>query len=135
MLGGLPAKGARAAAKTRTSRVEFLDYLRKRSVWLEDVDKHPVCLGVPLGVTGSAGRTVAIDVGLKNPASISVRELVQVSPYVKGKVHEHALQPGKAELPPMDAMLRSAPPIAMAVIIKEDMQSLPIVAPVRASHA
>jgi len=132
MLGGLVARRARfVPATTRTTRGEFMDYLRKRSVWLEDVDAHPVVLGVPLGVTGSSGRTVAIDVGLKNPATISIRELVQVSPYFKQAAHEHALRPGRSELPPIDALIRSSPPIAMAVITKEDMQSLPIASPVR----
>eukprot|EP00962_Isochrysis_galbana_P029223 scaffold9331_cov116-Isochrysis_galbana.AAC.2 len=132
VLGGLPTRGGRAAAvvKTRTSRSEFIEYLRKKGVWLEDVEKHPVCLGIPLGMTGSSGRTVAVDVGLKNPASISLRELVNSSPYVKREMVEHALKPGKPELPNVDKMLRSTPPLPMAVITKEDMQALPIASPV-----
>lgn len=133
-LGGLPAlAGARRslAMAPRTPRSEFLGYLKSKSAWLTDVDKHPVCLGVPIGVSGGGAnsKTVNVDVGLKFQAVISLRELASCSPHVKSALFEHALQPGAAGLPDVDAIICGAPPLPMAVIIKEDMQSLPIASP------
>jgi len=111
----------------------FLSYLRSKGAWLGDVERHPVCLGVPLGVTGSSGRTVAVDLGLKSPAAMPLRELAACSPYVERALIKHALAPGPAELPDFDALLRESPPVPVAVVCKEDMQSLPIASPVHPS--
>ena len=95
-LGGLPSRAA--AGSVRTTRDGFLSYLRSKGAWLGDVERHPVCLGVPLGVTGSSGRTVAVDLGLKSPAAMPLRELAACSPYVERALIKHALAPGPAEL-------------------------------------
>jgi len=137
MLGGLPGRGRAAAlrARPRGSREEFIALLRRKRFWLEDVEQHPICLGVPLGRAPGTDNAVLVDVGLKNFATVSIRELAACSPQVNEALIDHALQPGPPGPSKDLRVLEHATPIPMAVVEKEDVKSLPIATPVRASPA
>lgn len=106
--------------------------LLKRKGWcLDDVEEHPVVLGVPLGMVAGSGKTIAVDVGLKNPANISVAELMRCSPHAKSTMLTHAL--GGGEMPKINTVLQRTPPIPMALVTVEDIQKLPIATPMHPS--
>ena len=126
LLGGL----ARArSTPVPTARAEFEQLLRRKSAWLQDVEKHPLCLGVPLGRNGGPDKSITVDLGLKSMAQISTRELAASSSQYKQALLDR-IKGGPLEGQPED--LRRAEPIPMSVIIKEDVQRLPITTPVRA---
>ena len=64
----------------RTARGEFNKLLRQKGMWLQDVERHPVCWGMPLGRNGGEGSAISVDVGLKNVVQVSRRELAGASP-------------------------------------------------------
>ena len=136
--GGLPASRAAAVAASRrrmtpalprTSRGELLSLLKRKSWQVRDVDRHPVVLGVPLGQNGGPAQAVSIDVGLKNPAAVSVSELVDAAPALKEVVMERALadaQSGRSSSAYHEEMLRNSSPVPMSVCVKEDLMELPV---------
>ena len=127
LLGGL----ARVrSTPVPTARVEFESLLRRKSAWLQDVAKHPLCLGVPLGRNGGPDKAITVDLGLKSMAQISTRELAASSSQYKQALLDRA-KGAPLEGRPED--LRRAEPIPMSVIVKEDVQRLPIATPARAS--
>ena len=78
-LGGLPLSLARGRVSRRaktpsTSHDELLHQLRRKSWQLNDLERHPVCYGVPLGQDGGPSKAVSVDCGLKSP-SILVPQL------------------------------------------------------------
>ena len=126
LLGGL----ARVRSKpVLTGRAEFEQLLRRKSAWLQDVEKHPLVLGVPLGRNGGPDKAITMDLGLKNMAQISTRELANSSSEFKQALLDR-MKGGPLEGQPED--LRRAEPIPMSVIVKEDVMRLPIATPVRA---
>lgn len=126
LLGGL----SRVRSKpVLTGRAEFEQLLRRKSAWLQDVKKHPLVLGVPLGRNGGPDKAISVDLGMKNMAQISTRELANSSSEFKQALLDRA-KGGPLEGQPED--LRRAEPIPMSVIVKEDVMRLPIAAPVRA---
>ena len=126
LLGGL----SRARSKpVLTGRAEFEQLLRRKSAWLQDVKKHPLVLGVPLGRNGGPDKAISVDLGMKNMAQISTRELANSSSEFKQALLDRT-KGGPLEGQPED--LRRAEPIPMSVLVKEDVMRLPIAAPVRA---
>ena len=97
--------------------------------WLQDVQKHPLVLGVPLGRNGGPDKAISVDLGMKNMAQISTRELANSSSEFKQALLDRT-KGGPLEGQPED--LRRAEPIPMSVLVKEDVMRLPIAAPVRA---
>ena len=96
-LGGLSFR--RQKPPPTTSRDAFLALLKRKGVWLEDVDNHPLVLGIPLGRSGGQEKAIAVDVGLKNMASISLRALARASPNVHRRLpvsYTHLPLPTKA---------------------------------------
>ena len=87
-LGGMPVAAARATRGTgvvrqqvpRTSRTELVSLLRRKAWQVDDLKRHPVCLGVPLGQNGGEQYGVSVDIGLKSFATVGVSELVDASP-------------------------------------------------------
>ena len=127
LLGGLSRVRSAAAP---TARAEFEQLLRSKSAWLQDVSKHPLCAGVPLGRQGGAEGSISVDLGLKNFSQISTRELAASSSEYRRQLIERT-KGGALEGQPED--LRRAETIPMAVIIKEDVQRLPIATPARSA--
>ncbi len=126
LLGGL----SRARSKpVLTGRAEFEQLLRRKSAWLQDVKKHPLVLGVPLGRNGGPDKAISVDLGMKNMAQISTRELANSSSEFKQALLDRT-KGGPLEGQPED--LRRAEPIPMSVLVKEDVMRLPIASPVRA---
>lgn len=132
-VGGLPSRITRQTTKIRSTvprakpatwRERFLKHIHDKGALLHALDKQPLVLGVPLATTRTG---VAVDVGLKNPATISVRELYDASPYVKEKLLEHALNLDDHAPPPnLDLLLRDCPPIVLALVCTEDVMAQPI---------
>ena len=116
----------------RTARAEFEQLLRRKSAWLQDLEKHPLCVGVPLGRNGGPDKSISVDLGLKNMAQISTRELAASSSQYKQALIDR-IKGGPLEGQPED--LRRAEPIPMAVIVKEDVQRLPVATPARTPSA
>lgn len=135
-LGGLPlaAAGARRAGRAATvrrtvpstSREELLSLLRRKGWQLQDVERHPVVLGVPLGQDGGSSRGVSIDMGMKIPAVISLSELSDASTDFKRKLIERALDGDSSGQQETQELLRGTDPVPMVVQVKEDMMNLPI---------
>lgn len=136
-LGGLPlaAAGARRAGRTATvrravpstSRDELLSLLRRKGWQLQDVERHPVVLGVPLGQDGGSSRGVSIDMGMKIPAVVSLSELSDASTDFKRKLIERALDgDSDGQQESTHELLRGTDPVPMVVQVKEDMMNLPI---------
>ena len=135
-VGGLPRLGralrgpraVRRAAPT-TSRAAFLDLLKAKGVWLSDVQRHPMVVGVPVGRDGGSGQGIAVDVGLKNMATVSLHELSEASPQIKAALVDRAL--GSEPIVGDPELLRNPPAVPMAVLVTEDLQNLPVASPVR----
>ena len=126
-LGGLSFR--RPKPPPSTSRDAFLALLKRKGVWLEDVDDHPLVLGIPLGRSGGQEKAIAVDVGLKNMASISLRELARASPNVHRMLLDRALAgKGVDDLTEEEdaALIAAAGPVPMVIIEREDLQQLPI---------
>ena len=126
-LGGLSFR--RPKPPPATSRDAFLALLKRKGVWLEDVDDHPLVLGIPLGRSGGQEKAIAVDVGLKNMASISLRELARASPNVHRMLLDRALAgKGVDDLTEEEdaALIAAAGPVPMVIIEREDLQQLPI---------
>ena len=138
-LGGLPRLASQSgrrvlrhglAPPVPTSRTAFLDLLKRKGFWLGDLEDHPVCLGVPLGRDLALGGAMQVDVGLKSLATVSLADLVDSSPQLKQAFLERAAD----KTAPMDssepALIRNAPSVRMAVLVKEDLERLPVASPV-----
>ena len=126
-LGGLPLSLARGRVSRRaktpsTSHDELLHQLRRKSWQLNDLERHPVCYGVPLGQDGGPSKAVSVDCGLKNAASVSYTDLIENSPELKASF----MDPNIADT---TDLLRGAMPLPVSVVVKEDRVSQPIVAP------
>ena len=80
-------------------------------------------------VSEAADKAITMDLGLKNMAQISTRELANSSSEFKQALLDR-MKGGPLEGQPED--LRRAEPIPMSVIVKEDVMRLPIATPVRA---
>ena len=68
-----------------------MQLLRRKAWQVSDLDRHPVCLGVPLGQDGGDAKAVSVDCGLKTMASVSLGDLVDSSgrkTYLMGAVRE-----------------------------------------------
>ena len=131
-VGRATQAAAAASSRAPSAREEFMGLLRRKAWCLDDVEKHPVVLGVPLGMVAGSGKTIAVDVGLKNPATISVAELIKCSPQAKSIMLTHALR--GAEMPKIDSVLQQTPPLPMALVTVEDVQKLPIATPMHPSN-
>ena len=86
-------------------------------------------LGIPLGRSGGQEKAIAVDVGLKNMASISLRELARASPNVHRMLLDRALAgKGVDDLTEEEdaALIAAAGPVPMVIIEREDLQQLPI---------
>ena len=145
-LGGLPRlarAGSRAVARPNAtpmlpanSRARMNDLLRRKGFWLGDVDDHPMVLGVPVGRDGPQG-SVSVDLGMKKMAWASMSDIVDASPQMKQKLLDqatplHTPLPSPAEALARDAAaLREAPAVPMKVVVKEDLQLIPVANPVR----
>ena len=126
-LGGLPVRAAAATAGRagrsmlrervpRTSRDELMDLLKRKAWQMRDLEKHPVCLGVPLGQDGGPSQGVTVDLGLKTMATISLTDLVEASPKLKETLYERALStPGDSAPVKMDDLLRKPSTVPMSV--------------------
>jgi len=139
-LGGLPTlvrSSGRSVLRHRkaqpvgTSKEAFVDLLKRKGFWMRDLEDHPVCLGVPLGRDMGLGGAMQVDIGLKNPATVSLADLMDASPQLKHAMLERAAQGDIAKKRPDDpALMRDAAPVPMAVLVKEDLQRLPVASPV-----
>ena len=141
-LGGLPLAAASATrarvgrsvlrqAAPTTSRDALMDTLRRKAWQLQDLARHPVALGVPLGQDGGESKAVSVDIGIKTPASVSLPDLIDCSPDLKEALYERGLEtPGGTEPLPYNDLLRKAKPVPMTVAVKEDMMKQPIAIPV-----
>ena len=128
-LGGLSRMRSAAAP---TARAEFERLLRNKSAWLQDVSKHPLCAGVPLGRNGGPEQAISMDIGAKNLARVSTRELAASSSQYKQQLIR--CTKGIVGTRTTTNQLENvwmAKPIPMAVIVKEDVQRLPVVMPAR----
>ncbi len=103
------------------------ELLRRKAWQLKDLERNPVCLGVPVGQDGGEQRGVSVDIGLKTHATISVSDLADASPSFQQQLYERAAaaRGGTRRVPHAD-LLRRAQPVPMAVTVKEDMMQLPI---------
>ena len=107
-----------------------MQLLRRKAWQVSDLDRHPVCLGVPLGQDGGDAKAVSVDCGLKTMASVSLGDLVDSSPELKEALMEHGLQnPQSSEPIPHTEHLRRAQPVPMVVAVKEDLMKQPVAAP------
>lgn len=136
-LGGMPAavtRAARGAGRSvvrqpvpRTSRTELVGLLRRKGWQVDDLKKHPVCLGVPLGQDGGNQSGVSVDIGLKAFATVGLSELVEATPELKHSLVQRALDdPKGSKVVPYGDLLRRPATVPMAVHVKEDLMSLPI---------
>ena len=111
----------------RTSRDELMDLLKRKAWQMRDLEKHPVCLGVPLGQDGGPSQGVTVDLGLKTMATISLTDLVEASPKLKETLYERALStPGDSAPVKMDDLLRKPSTVPMSVAVREDLMAQPI---------
>ena len=125
--------------------MELLSLLKRKGWQVQDVDRNPVVLGVPLGQDGGSSQAVSIDIGLKNRAMVSVSELVNASPQLREVLTEQALadierergsggEASGAESTTSsstlgtfdDKVLSGIDPVPMAVSVKEDIMHLPV---------
>lgn len=138
-LGGMPVAAARATRGAgvvrqpvpRTGRAELMSLLRRKAWQVDDLKRHPVCVGVPLGQNGGEQYGVSVDVGLKSFATVGVSELVDASPDLKRSLMHRALEDSKAGSSgggavPYRDLLRRPATVPMAVHVKEDIMSLPV---------
>lgn len=126
-LGGL---SRRAPRPRLNERAQFQSLLRRKGWLLQDVEKHPVCLGVPLGRNGGSESAISVDVGLKNMVQVSSRELAGASPQYKRALLDR-MKGGAKEGEP--ETFGNAELVPMRVVVKEDIQRLPVATPVRSS--
>ena len=139
-LGGMPVAAAAATRATRgagrsvvrqpvprTSRTELVGLLRRKGWQVDDLKKHPVCLGVPLGQDGGDQSGVSVDIGLKLFATVGLSELVDATPDLKHSLMQRALDdPEGSRVVPHRDLLRRPATVPMAVHLKEDIMSLPV---------
>ena len=145
-LGGMPVAAARATRGAgvvrqpvpRTGRAELMSLLRRKAWQVDDLKRHPVCVGVPLGQNGGEQYGVSVDVGLKSFATVGVSEesvlqqlAATASPDLKRSLMHRALEDSKAGSSgggavPYRDLLRRPATVPMAVHVKEDLMSLPI---------
>ena len=124
-LGGLSRTRPRAP---RTSRADFEDLLRRKGSWLQEVERSPMCWGVPLGRNGGSYSAISVDVGLKNHVLVSTRELAGASPQYKQSLHQR-MEGGPRHGEPES--FNRAEPVPMQVLVKEDIQRLTVAKPAR----
>ena len=135
-LGGLPlafAAATRRRAGTsvtqippgNTSRGKLLSLLKRKGWQVEDLERNPAVLGVPLGQNGK-GAGVEVDIGLKNMVTTSLSELVDASPKLKQALLERALeQPGTERVEYTD-LLRKNATVSVIVHAQEDILGRPV---------
>lgn len=111
----------------------MLNLLRRKGWQIEDVDKHPVVLGVPLGQDGGPSQGVSIDIGLKSMAVVSLSELADASSDFKRKLFDRALQGESTSEKPYQELLRGTDPVPMVLQVKEDIMKLPVASAVHPS--
>ena len=131
-LGGLPTSIGRAVARKtahapvqRTSRTALLELLRRKGWQVEDIDRHPVLLGVPLGQDGGPSSGISVDIGLKNMTVASVADIADASSEFKEALVTRALD-SPDDNREFQEILRGTGPIPMVLKVKEDMMKLPI---------
>jgi hypothetical protein len=141
-LGGLPVAAAAATrgragrsvlrhSAPRTSHDELLKLLRRKAWQLRDLERHPVCLGLPLGQDGGPTKGVSGDCGLKNMATVSLNDLVDCVPELKEALVDRGLADSEStESLPYADLLRRASVVPMSVPVKEDLMDQPIATPV-----
>tara|TARA_B110001452_G_scaffold137417_1_gene114255 strand:+ start:121 stop:540 length:420 start_codon:yes stop_codon:yes gene_type:complete len=129
LLGGL---SRRAARPRPNDRAQFQSLLRRKGWLLQDVEKHPVCLGVPLGRNGGSESAISVDVGLKNMVQVSSRGLAGASAQYKRALLDR-MKGGAKEGEP--ETFGSADLVPMRVVVKEDIQRLPVATPVRSGSS
>lgn len=143
-LGGLPLFAAQATKHIpntvvrqkpiKTSRDELMQLLRRKSWQVEDLEKHPMVLGVPLGQDGGSQRGVSVDIGLKEHATVGLSEIVDASPDLKRALMQRALDDPEGSGPvDHNDLLRKKATVPMAVHTKEDLLSMPVASPVHPS--
>ena len=117
-------------AVPRTSRDELVQLLRRKAWQMQDLNRHPVCLGVPLGQDGGETKGVSVDCGLKTMATVSLAELVDSAPDLKEAMMERGLATADSTEPvPYADLLRKAQPVPMVVAVKEDLMKQPVAHP------
>lgn len=120
-------------AAPKTSRHHLVELLRRKAWQIEDLTEHPVVLGVPIGHEGGEAKAIAVDCGLKTMASVSLNDLIDASPDLKEALLMHALEnpdDGKDAPSPHLELLRSAKPVPMSIMVKEDLMKQPVASPV-----
>ena len=111
-----------------------MEKLRWKGWQIQDLNKNPVCLGVPVGHPGmDENKAVEVDIGLKTFVSVGLTDLIDASPDLKEELMMRALDgpPPEAGAPsPHLELLRHAKPVPMSVMVKEDMMKQPVGVPV-----
>ena len=101
-----------------TSKEAIMQLLKRKGYWLNDLEDHPVCLGVPLGKDMGLGGAIQVDVGLKSPVTVSFVDLIDASPQLKLALFQRAAQKSSDNVSDNE-LLRDALPVPVVVLAKK----------------